>query len=188
MTKRQIDHTPAEPSWLSIIGWALLASIGIAIATYFWWGRDTAGGTALLLISGGALGRAVAGVVDRGTVQMNRAVLGAQRYRALQGAAERVVDGYVKRHGDDETGTWAQLPNQPGAVLTVRWAAAEEVYYVSGWISDNWQITGERRWPDQATLRNVVREAEIDGLQPADDAGTRAIRARMNLRDREVWV
>jgi hypothetical protein len=81
------------------------------------------------------------------------------------------------------TGIWGPIGGQPGTVLTVRWDPELRLHYVEGWVAEHWQIAGERVWPDWATLRNVIRDAERAGLAPHQDDGTRIVRARLIAAD-----
>lgn len=69
-----------------------------------------------------------------------------------------------------------------GQVLSVRYDPADGQFYVEGWLGDFSQIRPERVWSDRATLVQVLSEMEATGeLEPQDDEGTRAVRARLDL-------
>lgn len=108
--------------------------------------------------------------------------LAARRRNVWREAAIAAAEHAQERA--DQTGTWTGPENQPGMVLTVRWDPHLCVFLVKGWISDNYQVADEMRWwgDNWATLRRMIEEAEVDGLEPMDDEPTRAIRARLNVK------
>jgi hypothetical protein len=82
----------------------------------------------------------------------------------------------------ENTGTWGSgQEGPPRAVTTVRWDPEEKIFYVSGWISDYYMITGEKPWHDLGTLKTVISEIEADGLEPGLDPGTVSVRRRLGL-------
>lgn len=78
------------------------------------------------------------------------------------------------------TGTWQG--DAVGQVLTVRYDPATGRWYVQGWMGDHAVFHPERRWADRAALYAALSELETTGeLEPQDDEGTRAVRARLGL-------
>lgn len=78
------------------------------------------------------------------------------------------------------TGTWRG--DHVGQVLTVRYDPAGALFHVQGWLGDHFQVPSERPWNDRATMAQTIAELEVTGeLEPADDEGTRAVRARLDL-------
>lgn len=78
------------------------------------------------------------------------------------------------------TGTWNG--DAVGQVLTVRYDPAAGEFYVQGWLGDFFQVPTERPWSDRATMVQTIAELELTGeLEPQDDEGTRAVRARLDL-------
>ncbi len=83
------------------------------------------------------------------------------------------------------TGTWSAGPNGPaGTRTTVRWDTRDGLFYVSGWISEYYQIVGEKPWYEVDTLRSMIGELEVDGLEPAEDPGTARVRALLGYARR----
>lgn len=73
------------------------------------------------------------------------------------------------------TGTWT---DSQGRTLTVAYDLERGWFRVTGRVAAGWELEGEV-WPDRSTLGAVLTEAERDGYEPADDEGTRSIRARL---------
>src|SRR5690554_5230677 len=74
-----------------------------------------------------------------------------------------------------ETGTWS---DPEGRTILVQYCPSARHYHVTGSLAVGWDLQGEV-WPDQATLVHVITEFERDGYVPANDEGTRSIRARL---------
>jgi hypothetical protein len=78
------------------------------------------------------------------------------------------------------TGTWQG--DAVGQVLTVRYDPETGQFHAEGWLGDQLQLYPERLWSDRATLVAALSELETTGeLEPVDDEGTRAVRARLDL-------
>lgn len=172
MTKWRGKRTPEVPSRTAITGNMTFTLMLLIIDMWVSYGADDARS-----VIGSWLGfvafwlwldRTFALIIRRAGAVIEAAVAQAEKDQYLAG----------------NTGTWGNLPNQPGAVLTVRWdPGLAGTYWVKGWISDNWQIPREIEWQDTQTLRRVIEELEIDGLTPDDDdEPTRAIRARLMVK------
>src|SRR5690554_3222130 len=65
-----------------------------------------------------------------------------------------------------------------GRTIQVRYCPRANHYHVTGSVAVGWDLQGEV-WPNQATLVHVITEFERDGYVPANDEGTRSIRARL---------
>ncbi len=107
-----------------------------------------------------------------------------QRGEARLAAVKREVRERERAHREHQermrnTGTWQG--DAVGQVLTVRWEPASRTYLVQGWLSDFWVQRDERPWADLDTLASTLIELEATELRPADDEGTRAVRARLDL-------
>lgn len=155
------------------IGWALAFTVLVFAADlYVALGDDGAHGTV-----GWALGFLAFYLMAGRTA--DRA---ARRRGLIREARVAAFERELERR--DQTGTWTGPENQPGMVLTVRWDPHLCVFLVKGWVSDNYQVPEEIRWwgDNWGTLRRMIEEAEVDGLEPADDEPTRAIRARLNVK------
>jgi hypothetical protein len=73
-----------------------------------------------------------------------------------------------------EVATWT---GPGGQTLTVTYTPNFEFRF-TGTLLPDWSIE-DRPWPDHETLRMTLADLERKGYQPADDEGTRAIRARL---------
>lgn len=103
-----------------------------------------------------------------------RQVVKGRLERAQEAEAER-WRGRVRN-----TGTWHG--DALGQVLTVRYDPEDGTFHVEGWLGDHFQVRPERVWSDRATLIQTLAELELTGeLEPQDDEGTRAVRARLDL-------
>jgi hypothetical protein len=75
------------------------------------------------------------------------------------------------------TGTWTG--DTVGAVFTVRYDPGVGRFYTTG--LQHWPLGEERVWLDVPYLVFVVGEKEACGYLPADDAGTRRVKAELGL-------
>jgi len=152
------QDTPSVPRILATAVWA---SVVVSATLWVFWGittwRETAGTALGLLASATLLRRASSMVVARGEARLSRVLARAA-----------------------DTGTWLSRWD-PAVSLSVRWDYLECAFYLSGWISDNWQIEGELRWSGEEALCRLIREVEMDGLKPTDTSGTRAVKDRLGL-------
>jgi hypothetical protein len=164
---KHIDRTAVQPSRLRVAFFILVTLWYLGLSHWLWWGdvsaEDLRGWATILGFTAATMALAeVFGLL-------------IQRQDHQRATSRELIQHAWY------TGTWGDLPGQPGTVLTVRWDPEGWTYWVSGWVSDNWQITGERRWDDVESLTTLIEEAERDGLLPADDAATRMVRARLGV-------
>jgi hypothetical protein len=125
----------------------------------------------------GAIGCSALAVLLTGQVvgrYGERQVIKGRQEKAAEAEAER-WRGRMRN-----TGTWHG--GAIGQVLTVRYEPEGGQFYVEGWLGDHFQVRPERVWSDRATLVHTLAEMEVTGeLEPQDDEGTRAVRARLDL-------
>src|SRR5690554_2011121 len=157
---RQLHRTTEVPSATSVLFTATLSlatmfgTLWILTAETFD-GRHLVGFLAGILASGTLFGQ----TVDRAGRR------GMARLMARRDAEE------IERN----TGTWT---DPEGRSIRIQYCPSERHYHVTGSLAPGWDLQGEV-WPDRATLAHVVAEFERDGYAPADDEGTRLIRARL---------
>jgi len=170
------QDTPHEPSrwWVVLYASAAGITLGIVLRII---GTDTWTWVHLAAVVFGIFTAAVfAGLMIHKLSQREDARRAAarqaerQRRDALRDNDQRVA----------ATGTWRG--EHVGQVLTVRWDDGAGHYLIQGWMGDHWQIPRELPWTHPESLAGHLRELEItDELRPVDDAGTRAMRARLGL-------
>lgn len=136
--------------------------------------RDLAGFTLGMLLAVMLMAQTMQRLVDR-RIAADRP--GKYEQRQAE-AAERAL---AERPG--QLGTW--IGEQEDQRLSVRYDAAENQFYVEGWLGGSYFVPTERPWLDRGDLARTVREMELAGeLQPVSDRGTRSVRRWLGL---ETW-
>lgn len=156
-----IDHDKSTdvPSLWNIFWWAVLGSTSATV--YFW-----------LLTGEPGWARSI-GVLMWSWISfysVGQAWMGSYR-RVLAGRAPDLSPG-------DLVGSWRLDDTRS---FTVRWDEAEQKYYVAGWIVEFGFPGEEVEWVHHDWLAENIEEAEIQGMAPAKDKGTRGIRARLDI-------
>lgn len=158
MTNRQSKTTAEVPTWRQIAGPGLIG-LGLLVVTFWMLGghttREGIGSIAVGCWAGWNLGQFV------------------DRFQARRAARQAVAEER-KRH----TGTWT-APEGEGR-FSVRYDPDSGHYLVCGWFSEA-EHYGEESQVAEDTLRIILIAQERDGFTPADDEGTRVIRARLDL-------
>ena len=80
----------------------------------------------------------------------------------------------------DNTGVWKA---HEAGTFTVRYDPAADAFWIQGWVSSFQELTEETEVASTTALRTTIEEAEREGMVPEDDPATRAIRARLMVRD-----
>jgi hypothetical protein len=139
------------------------------------------GGTALIVeyVTGNdALGYCL-GVFAFVVLTLDAVQAVVKRESAIRLARQRTA--IAEREQVLNTGTW-QHPDHPAMQTKIRYQRESGTYFLSGWVSDFWTVTGETERVDTEGLATLVRDLETEeGLVPADDEGTRAVKARLGL-------
>lgn len=167
---RQI--TQAGPSVASILAGGVLVLAAATTSTWIisspvltW--REVAGAIGCSMLAVLLTGQTVARYGER------------ERAKGRQERARRAEED-AWRDRLRNTGMWNG--DALGQVLSVRYEPRDGQFYVEGWLGDHFQIRPERVWSDRATLVQTLAELELTGeLEPTDDEGTRAVRARLDL-------
>jgi hypothetical protein len=79
----------------------------------------------------------------------------------------------------ENTGVWKAA--EAGS-FTVRFEPLTGVYWLSGWVEPDHELTSEVAYASAAGVCSIVEAAEAEGMIPEDDEATRAIRARLMVK------
>jgi hypothetical protein len=156
VTNRQTQTTPGRALWVMaklILGLAAFGAMiwRVVVAD----GPADAGQAALLaLLAKVFLDSGVADVLALGRAEQERALAAAEN-----------------------TGVWKNA--EGGNSFTVRYEPRRDAFWVSGWISQFYELTVETEVASHTALRTTIEEAEREGMVPEDDEATRSIRARL---------
>lgn len=158
MTNRQTQTTPGQ-ALLTLA--ALLGGLGaLGVAVWFivttdgpW---DALGAIAWVFIAKSLMDTGVSRVLALG--------------KAVQAEAQRQADN---------TGVWRA---HEAGTMTVRFEPLTGVYWLSGWIDRDHELTAEVAYASAAGVCSIVEEAEAEGMVPDDDEATRAVRARLQVK------
>lgn len=158
MTNRQSNITPGDA--FRTLG-ALLGGLGaLGVMVYL---IATADGSldAAMAVVWAYIGKSL---VDSGT----RRVLALGRAEQARAAKQA-----------ENTGVWKAA--EAGS-FTVRYEPETGVYWLSGWIEPNHELTSEVAYASAAGVCSIVEAAEAEGMIPEDDPATRGIRARLMVK------
>jgi hypothetical protein len=159
-----------------IIGWGLVAASLALTGRLLWtdpWTDEALIGAVLgFTLSLVLLGQVVGRMGDRSLAQ--------GRIRRERERQERQAQREAEARARN-TGTWAG--RDPGQTLSVRHDPGNGLFYVRGWLGDFSSVGPiELPHPDPFALGDALGEMEKTGeLEPANDEGTRAVRARLGL-------
>lgn len=172
MTDRHSQRTQNGPSMGSIVIGAVATSVVVTAMVYTTWAETIDShhlvGTACALVLALALvGQTMGRIIERERVQR-------RRYRA---------ESARLRAESESTGRWFGVH---GEHLTVRWDEDSRRYLVHGRLATDWLLTDPTPWPDLDSLARLIVEMEGHGIEPADDIGTRSIRARLDVPGWEI--
>lgn|SRR5512138_157369 len=159
---RQAHRITEVPSVASILFMAALS-----VATVF--------GTLWILTAEVFDGRHLVGLLAG--VLASGILLGQTINRAGRRGMARLMARWDAEEIERNTGTWT---DPEGRTILIRYCPSANHYHITGSLAVGWDLQGEV-WPDQATLVHVITEFERDGFVPADDEGTRSIRARLRV-------
>jgi hypothetical protein len=158
VTNRQSNITPADA--FRTLGCLLGGLAALAVCVWYVWGADSSW-DAVGAIVWAYLGKSL---VDSGVRRV--LVLGRQEQERAQRQA-------------DNTGVWRAAE---AGTFTVRFEPETGVYWLSGWIEPNHELTSEVAYASAAGVASIVEEAEREGMVPEDNEATRAIRARLQVQ------
>lgn len=158
MTNRQSNITPGDA--FRTLG-ALLGGLGaLGVAVWFIWTADG---------SWDALGAVVWVSIAKSLTDAGvRRVLALGREQQARAAKEA-----------ENTGVWKAAE---AGTFTVRFEPETGVYWLSGWIEPDHELTSEVAYATAAGVCSIVEAAEADGMIPEDDPATRGIRARLMVK------
>lgn len=158
MTNRQSNITPRR-AFLAL--GLLLGGLGaLGVTIWFVWTADS---------SWDALGSIVWASITKSLMDSGvRLVLALGRAEQERAAKEA-----------ENTGVWKAAE---AGTFTVRFEPATGVYWLSGWIEPDHELTSEVAYASAAGVCSIVEAAEADGMVPEDDEATRAIRARLQVK------
>lgn len=157
------NRTKIRPSRWWVALWFTATAVYAGLTVYTAATTEVATGWDVLLISLYLFTTALAGA----------ALMWALTERAIARGRARFEAEQARRN----TGTWT---GPDGSVTAVRFSPREYLFYVTGKLSENWEIA-DREWSDFDTLAQHLTDLEKVGHVPADDEGTRSIRARLML-------
>lgn len=171
------QRTQRGPSVASIVGTGVAALAAVGTSTLVVWMPGEPDRWHIV----GAAGWTVLAwmLTGQAVVRHTERQVARDRVRREQDRRERQEDA-AREVRRINTGTWQG--DAIGQVLTVRYEPETGEFYAEGWLGDHFQVYPERLWSDRATLVQALSELETTGeLEPVDDEGTRAVRARLDL-------
>jgi hypothetical protein len=157
VTNRQSNITPADA--FRTLGALLGGLAALGVTVWYVWRADS---------SWDAVGAIVWAYIGKSLMDA-----GVRRVLALGRAQQAEIQRQV-----DNTGVWKV---QEGGSFTVRFEPETGVYWLSGWIEPDHELTSEVAYASAAGVAAIVEAAEKDGMVPEDDEATRAIRARLQV-------
>jgi hypothetical protein len=158
VTNRQSNITPGDA--FRTLGALLGGLVALGVAVWFIWTADG---------SWDALGAVVWVFIAKSLMDAGvRRVLALGREQQAQ--AERDAAN---------TGVWKAAE---AGTFTVRFDPLTGVYWLSGWIEPDHELTSEVAYATAAGVASIVEAAEADGMVPEDDEATRSIRARLQVK------
>lgn len=157
---RRLHRTTEAPSMASVLFLATLS-----LATMF--------GTLWILTAKVFDGRHLVGFLAG--VLASGILVGQTINRAGRRGMARLMARWDAEEIARNTGTWT---DPEGRTILIQYCPSMGHYHVTGSVAVGWDLQGEV-WPNQATLVHVITEFERDGYVPANDEGTRSIRARL---------
>jgi hypothetical protein len=157
VTNRQSNITPADA--FRTLGALLGGLAALGVTVWYVWRADS---------SWDAVGAIVWAYIGKSLMDA-----GVRRVLALGRAQQAEIQRQV-----DNTGVWKV---QEGGTFTVRFEPETGVYWLSGWIEPDHELTSEVAYASAAGVAAIVEAAEKDGMVPEDDEATRAIRARLQV-------
>jgi hypothetical protein len=157
VTNRQSNITPGDA--FRTLGALLGGLVALGVTIWYVWTADG---------SWDAVGAITWAYIGKSLMDA-----GVRRVLALG----RAQQAEVQRQADN-TGVWKI---QEGGSFTVRFEPETGVYWLSGWIEPDHELTSEVAYASAAGVASIVEAAEADGMIPEDDEATRAIRARLQV-------